>query len=234
MATTARDLVKSVLKKIHVLGTGQSLDATEAEDALASLNDMLAFWAVSGNVVFTETKETFNLTSANSYTIGTGGDFNTDRFTDIKTAFITSGGTDHPLLNIGRDSYFNISSKGNSGIPDSYYFDGNYPLGTLYLYPKPAGSETITLIGEKELTSFASLDTEVSMPPEYKAALIHNGAVWVASDYEKEASATVKRVARETLDAIEVQNTKGRKLRSSVSVPASGGSDGDIMKGYWG
>ena len=74
---TARKIINSAFRKIHVLGVGSTLSAEEANDALDTLNAMLASWSAEGDLIFTETVEEFPCTEAETYTMGVGGDFDT-------------------------------------------------------------------------------------------------------------------------------------------------------------
>lgn len=231
--TTARDLIKGALRKINAIGKGAPLDNDEAQDALSVLNQMLASWSAEGGMVFNETSETFNLTSGDGvYTIGVGGDFNTTRPNRIVSAFVTFGGTDTPLIFLTKDQYDSIGIKTDQGEPDCIYYDGNYPLGTIYLDPVPVGG-TITLNMVKPMTSFSSLDTVFAMPGEYQMAIEYNLAVLMAPEYETEPSPTVFRMAVRSKKIVMAQNGYADKILSSLDINDGSGVTGNIYSGYW-
>lgn len=230
--TTARDIVKGALRKISAIGRGSSLSDEEAQDALTLLNGMLASWGAEGNLIFTETKETFPLTSSATYTIGSGGDFNTSRPVYIASAYITYGSTDEMLYEYDNNEYSAIPQKDISGIPEVYYYDANFPTATLYLYPTPSGADTITINSYKPLSSFSDLDTAFSMPAEYEVALVYNLAVLIAPEYETEALPSVQKNAISFKKVVEAQNNRNNKLLSKISVPAGEVSTFNIYRGY--
>lgn len=230
---TARDLIKASLRKIHVLGTGASLSATEADDALSELNDMIASFSVEGAMVFTETKETFSLTGAVSYQIGSGQTFNTSVPLFITAAYVTYATHDYPLGEIDEKQYARIHDKDEIGAHSEVYYYEYGTTGTLYLYPVQSGG-TVTLYSRKALTGFTSLDTDFVMPEQYKTMLIHNLAVRLAPEYEKEASPTVQRIANTSKRSVQVQNRRNEKHVSVISgVPSQKKTSGDIYGGYW-
>lgn len=230
--TTALDLIESALRKIHVLGKGSSLDSSEAQDALDTLNAMLSSWSAEGDLVYAETKETFNLSSAASYTIGSGLTFDTTRPLYITAAYTTQGGIDYPLTEIDHQQYAGIQDKDLQEYPELFYYDAGYTTGTIYLDCSPITS-TITLYSVKPLSSFSSLSASFSMPPEYEAAIVYNLAVWLAPEYEREASMTVKQIAHDTKSIIETQNNRNEFNKSLVDVPDRGRNEGNIYSGYF-
>lgn len=234
--TTARDIIKSMLRKIHVLGTGSSLDPTEAEQALSILNDLLSTSSIQSPMVYTETIETFSLTEGdNEYTIGSGGDFDTTRPLKINAAYVTQEDNDYTLTPIDKVEYSEIWNKSISTIPSKFYYNENYPLGTIWLNYLPISVTTITLTSEKPLTQFTDLDTAFSMPPEYKMFLEFNGAVLVAPEYEREASQTVKNQAKKIKRLISIQNRKNDKFVSTLGgIPYHGDDECvDIRRRVW-
>ena len=77
---TARDLIKRSLRRIHVLDADEEPTDAEANDALESLNEMLDLWAANKSYVYaTQENDHVWTASAQSQTIGSGGDFNTTR-----------------------------------------------------------------------------------------------------------------------------------------------------------
>lgn len=219
--STARDIVKDALRKIHVLGAGSSLDATEANDALSVLNDMLATISAEGGYIYQEDKETFPLVGGQAvYTIASGGDFDTTAPLDIKSAFMTVGEIDCHLGKYDEKEYALIAQKDITGyIGGVYYYDANFPTAKIYLYPAPT-TGTITLYTRKYLTRFASLDTDYEFPDYYRTMLVYNLAEWIAPEYEKEASASVKRIAKRSRNAVTAQNKRNnRPISRLLGIP---------------
>lgn len=238
--TTARDIIESALRKIQVLGIGSSLDPNEADQALNTLNDLLSSFSAEGALIFQETLETFNLISSQeAYTIEVGGDFNTIAPLYIKAAYVTQGSTDYPLQPFDEVEYSRISQKGISGsVPRIYYYDANFPTATIKFYPVPSATDTFTMSSRKALTEFSTLDSVFAMPAQYRSMLVHNLAVWIAPEYEREASPTVKGIAAKTKKTVIVQNDRNEKHASVLSgIPARGAnvqySDHNIFGGYY-
>ena len=131
--------------------------------------------------------------------------------------------------------YSGLSDKTTGSIPEIFYYDGNYPTATIFLYPVPSSVNTITLYSKKALTQFASLDSTLILPPEYETALVYNLAVWVAPEYEREPSRQVQKIAAKSLMAVERQNLRNTSVNiSTITVPRPENQDGDynVLRGY--
>lgn len=233
--TTARDICNSILRKLHVLGRGQIIPDDQLNDVLNNINNMLATWSIEGSLVYTQSSETFSLTSGQAtYTIGSGQDFDTTRILDIVSAFTSQGETDYPLQSYNQTQYNYIENKNIGGIPEVYYFDGGYSVSNISLFPVPSGVTTITLNTKKQLDGFVDLDTVYALPPEYEAAIIYNAAIWIAPEYEKEPTRGVINIANRTKKAIETQNRRNDRKISYLNVPAAENQryEGDILRGY--
>ncbi|MAI17154.1 MAG: hypothetical protein CBC71_06340 [Rhodobacteraceae bacterium TMED111] len=220
--TTARDIVKSALRKISVVGTGSAMSNEDAQDGLKTLNSMMASMSVEGDVVYSHFVETFPLdTNVSGYTIGEGGDFDTAIPSIIKAMTYKRGVTDYQVSSYTDKQYANISQKNTLGIPTVYYFNADFPLATIQLYPVPSQSGTVTIYSEKPLTSFETLDTVYNFPAEYQSMLEFNLAVWIAPEYEREAPQTIKNVARRTFNTVQAANKRNNMVKSSLDVPTS-------------
>ncbi len=233
--TTARDIIEASLRKLHVLGKGSALDNDEAQDALEALNDMLSIWSAEGDLIFTESKETFSVSGAQEfYTIGTGGDFGTVRPLYLSYVYTSTGEVDYPAQRMDNQQYGAITQKNIGSIPQYFYYDAGFPLARLYLYPTPSAVQSVTLHSFKPLAKFESLNTEFNMPAEYKAALVYNLAVWLSDEYEIQPSANVMRLAHHTKDVVEAQNKRNEFFTSSVDVPADRSRpSGNICEGWY-
>lgn len=234
--TTARDIITSALRKIQVLGTGSSLDANEADEALDTLNAMLASFSAEGYQTYQNFNETFTFTtSKESYTIGSGQDFDTAAPIEITAAYVTQSTIDYPLTAYGEQEYSRINQKNlKSSTPDIFYYDDNHPVANIYFYPVPTSGTTFTMYSRKPLTSFDTLDTVFSFPAEYEAMLVYNLAVWIAPEYEREASPTVRTVAAKTKKTVAVQNRRSENRVSSLSGIPSRAPTGSSLTDFLG
>lgn len=210
--TTARTIVKKAMQKIGVLVKSETPDDDEANDAFDALNGLLESWSNYSANITSRVTETFSLTSAASYTIGTGQTFNTIRPLQIMNAYITSGGVDYPLEIVNRENYNNISQKATAGQPYVLTYDNAYPYGIITLYPTPDASYTLTLLSEKPITTFATLDTALNLPAGWERALIYNLALEIAPEYAQEPSASVVNIANKSLGAIKLSVVRARPV----------------------
>lgn len=232
--TTARQIIEQAARKLNILGRGQTLPAEEASAILDELNDLLGSWSVEGGLVYQDVQETFNLSSTqNQYTIGTGGDFNTERPYVITTAFVTQVGsnTDYPLEIYNIRQYAEIQQKDTQGIPEAFYYDNNFPLGNVFLYPQPSANYTLTLYSRKPLTSFTTLNTNIDLPPGYKRALVNNLAVEIAAQYEKEPTQMLIKNAQEGKGNVFAANSRNDDNVTSIDQFLSSGDRFDIYGG---
>ena len=219
---TGRELVTAALRLIGAVAPGESLDAAEATDGLASINRMLDSWSNEGLTIHAVTGESpLTLTAGDaSVTLGASGDITTRPMT-IEKAVIRNGTTDYaPLRVMTASEYAAISDKSVQSIPDSVYDDGGYPQRTLTLYPVPSSSSySLVLFAKRQLSQIATLDTDVSFPPGYERALIFNGACELAPEYGKAIPDYVFAAANDSKAVLKRANYKPGYL-SIDDVPA--------------
>ena len=106
------------------------LNPSTAQDdsGLEALNNMISSWSAEGLLVPYNTIESFTLAVGKStYTIGSGGEFNTVRPLRIIDAFIRdSGSDDYPVdVSMTRVEYNAITQKDAEARPTRLYFDPN-------------------------------------------------------------------------------------------------------------
>lgn len=237
--TTVRDLIKSSLRLITVIGAGENMTADDANDGLATLNQMLESWYADGATIPSNTQNTKVLSGGvATYTMGPGGDINTVRPTRITSAIISDGSINYPPLNLWTyDVYSTISVPSTQTLPTDMYINQGNPLLTLSFYPVPAGAYTLTIYSEKPLVN-VGLNDVLSLPPGYERALRYNLAVELAPEYEREASGSVQNTAKSSLATIKRQNRQYNPAMSAVD-PAleqqyynGGYTDFNIYRGY--
>lgn len=229
--TTARTLIEQSLKKINVLGQGQTLSSNEAADALNALNNMLDSWSVEGGLIYTRATDTFNATGAQSYTIGSGGDVNIVRPIIIDAITISQGGTDYSVGQIGRDSYTGITDKAVQGVPESFYYDNNSPLSNLYLWPVATAGYTVNIYSLKPLSSFTGLTTDVALPPSIARGIVLNLALELCPDYGIEPGRHLEGLANTAKTNILIYNTRNDSKFSTVDDALLGNDSFNIYSG---
>lgn len=204
---TVLDLIEGSLRLIEELGAGQTASSEDANDAFYALNSMLETWSIEGDLVYTETTETFTLTANDgSYTMGSGGDFNTARPIRLLAAVLKNGNNETPLSIYNIDQWAAIPDKTIAGIPSVIYMDNNFATANINLYPVPSTTYSLVLYTEKPLTAFTSTGQTLSLPPGYERALRYNLAVEIAPEYGKEAKPSVMSAAVESKNLVKNQN----------------------------
>lgn len=199
--TTAGDLIRKALGKILVLGKQDTLASADLDDGLDALNAMLnSWWTGESLAVFAIEQETFTTTAGvASYTIGPGATWNTTRPIRVLPSVANYQSVDYPVQVIDRLQYDPIPYKQPQGIPMVLFYDREYPIGTIYLYPVPSPSGiTIRLDTYQQLQSFASIATPINLPPGYIRAIINNLAIELAPDYNKDVPQSLAKVAAES------------------------------------
>lgn len=210
---TARDIITRSLQKIGALTKNQSPSADEADDGLVALNGMIGMWSNDSLMTIARTLENFPLVSNTStYSIGPGQTFNTVRPIQIIDMYVRSGTIDYPMSPISDDMYANIQFKPALGIPEFYNYSNGYPSASIKLYPVPSSNYQLYILSEKELTSFASLDTVVSLPPGWEMALVYNLAILLAPEYGQPVSQDTASIAASSLRAIQKAVNKNRSF----------------------
>jgi hypothetical protein len=188
--TTAIDLITLALKDIGALGIGQAVSAEDTADALATLNMMLGQWQGERLSVYHLVDTAIPSTGAQSYTVGTGGNFNVQRPIKINAAYarLNAGSAtpiDYPVTILdSREDYSRIALKALQSFPSYAYYDPAYPLGNLIYYPVPDSTFQLHIVTMEALPQFATPATAINLPPEYMAAIRYNLALYLAPSYQ--------------------------------------------------
>lgn len=122
--------------------------------------------------------------------MGPSGTFNTTRPVRIVSAAIRdesqSPAVEYPVEIVSLQQWQNITVKGMSAsLPDRLFAEGSYPLETINIFPNPTIANKLVIWSDKPISSFASIDTEISLPPGYEEALIFNLCIRIAPEYGK-------------------------------------------------
>jgi hypothetical protein len=205
MANVEDVVIKPALRKIGNPSPGN----TQKENALSDFNDMLSSLSVDDIVIPYFTRENFPLVVGQaSYTIGSGGDFDTVRPTLIKGAYIRDvSGDDHPVeVNMTLEQYNAITTKSSQLRPTRLLYLTEYLLGKIIFDYAVAEIETLYLDTLKPLTRLAALDTTITIPQEYNEFLIYNLAIRLVPDNDMELDPVVAAIAQTSYQRVVTHN----------------------------
>lgn len=169
--------------------------------------------------------ENFQLVANQSnYTVGLGGDMNTNRPVRIDGAYIVSGGLTYPMEQIDYKQYAEIGQKAaTSTWPQYYYYAPDDPLGVLWVYPVPNETSTLHILTWMPQMAFATSSTTAYLAPGWEEALATNLAVKIAPEFERIAPPDVREAAREAKSNIKRVNLRPVRIQSEIGALLGGG-----------
>src|SRR5262245_4635523 len=231
--TTARSIIRGALQDIQVVSAEEPITASQADDALDLLNDMLDSFSTEKLWIYYTPPTPIPWPAGRAMlTWGPGGDILSSRplkLASHATYHDASADYDYPLEVLERqEQYAQISWKAlPSTIPIAVYYAPRMPLGELRLWPVPSVDVSITVYPWQVLGRFVALDDELLFPPGYARALRAHLALECAPSYGVQPSPLTVGIAEQAKQSLFVPNTEiGRlRLNPGAGVPTSGLAD---------
>lgn len=183
MAVSANQIITRSMQALGILGRTEVPSAGESNDGLVAFNAMLDSWSNGEDLMsYVVLERSFPLVvNTASYTIGTGGVVNVPRPNDISQAYIRDSIGNNFLLEIlPRDKWNQIGNRSStitSQIPETLFYDPQYPLGVINLFPTPLLTYTCFFDSTQDQVDFASLTQALAMPAGYERAYVLNLAL---------------------------------------------------------
>lgn len=211
--TTVREICTDALIELGVLDPSEQMDGSSAAFALRTLNRLLQVWNTEDLMVYTVNRTTYNLVAGQqTYTLGTGGDFNMSRPAriDMVSIIVNTGSypLEIPLQIVTDDEWRAVSLKAvPSTFPTKVWITGNMPLNSLYFWPVPQDSTVeAVLYSWGKMDGFTSINDTVSLPNGYEEALVTNLAMFLCSSYGIQPNPTLGLRAAMSKSAIQSLN----------------------------
>ena len=175
--TTAAQIISRSAVAIGYLGRGEVLSAQDATDGLIAFNAMLDSWSNEKLFSFVVLERSFTLSvGVASYTIGSGGVINTTRPLDITQAYVQDTNGNNFLMTIRPRDWWNQignrSSTITSQIPTDLFYDPQYPLGVINIFPTPLLGYLVFYDSTQQQVDPSALTTTISMPEGYERAYV--------------------------------------------------------------
>jgi hypothetical protein len=228
---TALDLITGALRKIGQYAPGEAVDSQDANDALDCLNGMLDLWSNQKLSVYNQNETVKTLTAGQStYTVGVGGDFNTERPFRLVTAYsrMTNGSSsiDFPCQVVTLEKYSAVGMKNQPGPwPKFVYYNAGWPSGQLIFWPVPAQAVEFHLWTDAVFTALNLTDV-VALPRGYFMGLQYALAEVLCSEYGMGVPPDIRRFAKEFKDILKAQNsTPQSEAAIDGAIRATGGND---------
>ncbi len=209
--TTAADLILRAHRILGNKGEGETLTADEKNDGLEGLNAMLDSMSIERLMIFQIRQESFSWPADTvSRTIGSGGDFDTNRPNEIAegTYFRDTNTIDYPVdIVVNRSTYDQITDKTvTSTYPELLFYDPSITIGTLYTYPVSNQVMTLFLNQWQPLQVFDSLTEALVLPPGYRRMIHYNLAMELEAEVGLPMSAKAVKIANDSKKLVKRKN----------------------------
>jgi hypothetical protein len=191
-------------------------------------------WQADGLKIFTENINTFPFVlGQQTYTLGTGGNFNMPRPAHIKRmgVQILSNPTqpsEVPITMLDVDGWANVRVKNISGSYPlfcyaDYAFVGNPPLMTLFFWVIPGLACNCVIYSWQPITAWPDLSTtDLIFPPAYAQAIRFNLAVLIAAEFKAPQDPAIMLTATNSLASLKDQNLPAPILRCDPGLSGTG------------
>ena len=218
--TTVNDIITRSMKSLQALGGNEVPSAIEASDGLTAFNSLLDSWTTEKLFSYEVQERSFPLVvGKSSYTIGTSGTpyINATRPQDIVQAYVQdSSNNNFPMYILPMDRWNLIGDRSTnitSQLPDTLFYDPQFPNGIINVYPTPLLTYTLFYDTVLNQSTFSSGTQTVSMPPGYERAYVSNLAMEMVllgfqTTLDQKQLAGLMKVADESKGNIKRQNIK--------------------------
>ena len=219
--TTALDIIQDAFELLGIYGPGDTAAAADSARGLSVLNDMLDVWSNETLTCFAELTQTFTLqVGIGTYTVGPGGMISGTRPLRVIEApgsayLLDTQGNRYMMTVVDQMTWNNqTTAVANANLPDTLFYDPQYPLGIINIWPTPSMSYTCSFLSYLQLGDFGSLTAVFSLPPGYKRAITTNLALSLKAYFTSaQLDPDVREEARDTKASIKRTN-----MRMQISV----------------
>lgn len=180
---TGDQIVNAAMRKLAVLGDGQSPTATQLSNGTQALNVMLKSFIAKGMPLWVIQEYTLALTATRTYTMGTGQTTNT--VAPLKMLQVirqnTTDSSSVPLMVRTHYDYNLLSNTTTAGVPTTYWYEPLNQTGVLHIWPTPdattIASTNLKLVYQRPFQDMVSGADTLDFPQWWHEAIIY-GLAW--------------------------------------------------------
>lgn len=180
---TGDQIVNAAMRKIAVLGDGQSPSATQLSNATQALNVMLKSFTVKGMPLWVMSEYSLALTATRTYTFGIGQTVAIPAPLKVTQVVRVDADADSQVpLNVRTHYDYNLLSAGSSeGPPTTYWYEPLNQTGVLHVWPTPdtdsIANQTLKIVYQKPFQDMVSGADTLDFPQWWHEAIIY-GLAW--------------------------------------------------------
>lgn len=179
-------VITGALRKLGVLGSGNSPSTAQTNDAADALNAVVKAFQADGMPLWKISSQSFTtVDGTSSYTVGPSQTVNCPKpLRVIQASYTPSGGHNTPLNVENRYDFNDLPQASSEGTPITMYYQPLRTTGTIKLWPTPDNSTTsITFHYQSPFEDMDSTSDDFDFPSEWIQALIYNLAWSLAPEY---------------------------------------------------
>ncbi len=201
-AVTRDDLIKAALRKLEVIGEGETPSAEDYTNCAFGLNIMLKSWEKDGFYLWKISELVLPLVSGTAtYQIGptatgTGALVGDRPLRLMDTCFVRdSAGADVPLTILARQEYNQLGLKSTSSTVSQVFYDPQLTNGVIKVYGTPSDStHTAYLTAQTPVYDMNSSSETLDFPQEGYLAVVFGLADYMADEYPRVLTDKVQRM----------------------------------------
>jgi hypothetical protein len=214
--TSARELTQTALESLQVYAPGEDISQPDAARGWRTLNQMIDSLSNESLACFAWLTQTFTLVPGQpQYTVGPGGFINGARPLRVSdapgSAYLLDVNQNRYLMDVLDQLAWNTitTAVADSDLPDHLFYDPQFPLGIINIWPTPDVGYTCSFLSYLQLNEFTSPDTSVSFPPGYELFFWSSLACMLKPFYQNAVlDPDVRKVAIDSKAAIKRNNIR--------------------------
>lgn len=228
---TVLDVITDALAELGVASPGETVSTEDRTYGLNKLNRLLSSWIAEKIAVNGINVLDFTSTGAETYTFGSGGSGSTVRPAAIIAVGVINSNRSAVARLLDAAGYTAALDKSRAGLfAEIAYYNAAFPLGTLYLSPKPAAGGTIRVHNIQPLAAYTSVTDVVTLAPGFDRAVIANLALDMAPAYGAPGGAAqiqmlmaMAKESKQAVQALSAEAIAGSAAALAAAIAHSGG-----------
>jgi hypothetical protein len=184
---TSDQLVAAAMRKLAVLGDGQSPSVTQLSNGTQALNVMLKSFTTKGMPLWVMSEYSITPTASTTYTMGIGQTINIPAPLKVTQVLRREIDTSVPMTVKSHYDYNLLSNFTNAGVPTCYWYEPLNQTGVLHVWPLPddttIADSTFVMVYQRPFYDMVSGTDTLDFPQYWQEAVIYGLAHRLSPEY---------------------------------------------------